>query len=362
MPRGDAARPSAGTQDVRFCRAPDGVRIAYAVHGTGPPLVVNTCWLSHLQYDWQSPVYRHFLEELGRFATVIRYDERGYGLSDWDVSDLSFPTRVADLEAVVEAAGLERFALLGMSQGGPVAIAYAHRHRERVSRLVLYATHSTPARRPEDAELMDTFVQLMRVGWARPDALFRRVFTSTLIPNATEEQMRWIDELQRMSTSAETAAAALVERRKVDVTEILPELDLPCLVLVSRGDKTVNSLAEARLLASSIPAATLVPLESDNHILLADEAAWPVFMAEVTEFLAPDRRFSLSASLPADPLTGREVEVLRLAAEGLDNATIADRLTLSVRTVERHLSNAYLKLGVTGKTARTAAVAHILNR
>lgn len=154
---------SAGSQDVRFCRAPDGVRIAYAVHGSGPPLVVNTCWLSHLQHDWQSPVWRHFVDELGQIATVIRYDERGYGLSDWDVADLSFEARITDLEAVVDAAGLDRFALLGMSQGGPVAIAYVVRHRDRVTRLVLHNAHTTPARTSDDAEMLDTFVQLIRV-------------------------------------------------------------------------------------------------------------------------------------------------------------------------------------------------------
>lgn len=187
---------------MRFCRAPDGVRIAYAVHGTGPPLVVNTCWLSHLQHDWQSPVWRHFVEELGRIATVIRYDERGYGLSDWDPADLSFEARIADLEAVVDAARLDRFALLGMSQGAPVAIAYLLRNRGRVTRLILSAAHAAAVRSAEDAQLVETFTQLIRLGWARPESTFRRVFTTSLIPQATEEQMCWVDDLQRMSTSS----------------------------------------------------------------------------------------------------------------------------------------------------------------
>ena len=197
MSRRKISRRPAGAQDVRFCRAPDGVQIGYAVHGAGPPLVVNTCWLSHLQHDWKSPVWRHFVEELGGIATVIRYDERGYGLSDWDVEDLSLEARISDLEAVVDAAGLDPFALLGMSQGGPVAISYAIRHPDRVTRLALSATHATPVRTADDEELSDTLVQLIRVGWARPESRFRRVLTAGLIPSATEEQMRWVDDLQR---------------------------------------------------------------------------------------------------------------------------------------------------------------------
>src|SRR5258706_7141371 len=191
----------AAAQEIRFCRAADGVRLAYAVHGQGPPLVIDSCWLSHLQYDWQSPVWRHFLEDLGAICTVVRYDERGYGLSDWDFEDCSLEARVRDLEAVVESAGLGRFALVGMSQGGPVAITYAVRHPERLTRLVLFGAWATLARKPVDQELFEAYLSMIRVGWARPDSLFRRVFTNLLIPGATEEQMRWVDALQRMSTS-----------------------------------------------------------------------------------------------------------------------------------------------------------------
>jgi len=349
-----------GTPDhVGFCRSSDGVRIAYATHGEGPPLVVNTCWLSHLQHDWESPVWRHFLVELGRLASVTRYDERGFGLSDWDAEDYTLDARVADLEAVVEAAGLERFALLGMAQGGPVAIAYTHRHPERVSRLILWGTYCVGARDPDKLEMQDTFSQMIRVGWARPDALFRRVFTNMMIPDATEEQMRWIDELQRISTSTEALLAARVERAKTDVTGLLPELDLPTLVLHARREQVID-FPEARVLASSIPGARLVPLDSANHILLADEPAWEVFKTEMAAFLEPDRAATAEVAQPAvESLTARERDVLRLAAEGLDNAAIAERLSLRSRAVGRHLSNAYLKLGVSGKVARAAAVAHL---
>lgn len=346
-------------QEIRFCRSGDGVRIAYAIHGDGPPLIVNTCWLSHLQHDWHSPVWRHFVEGLGRFATVIRYDERGYGLSDRDVSDFSFEARFDDLESVVKAIGLKRFALLGMAQGGPVAIAYAHRHPERVTRLTLHATYAKAERRPDDTELRKTFAQMIRVGWASPDASFRRVFTNYLIPGATEEQMIWVDELQRTSALAESAAAATVARGDADVTDLLPELDLPVLVLHSRGDRMVD-FAEARILASSIRHARFVPLDSSNHILLGTEPAWQAFIGELREFLEPDRAFEVPVSRPYGGLTPREIEVTLLAAQGLDNASIADQLNVSVRTVERHFSNVYLKLGLSGRTARAGAVAHIL--
>jgi pimeloyl-ACP methyl ester carboxylesterase/DNA-binding CsgD family transcriptional regulator len=354
---GKRATPTARDQ-VRFCRSVDGVRIAYATHGTGAPLVVNTCWLSHLQHDWQSPVWRHFLLELGELASMTRYDERGFGLSDWEVTDFSFEARIADLEAVVAAAGLDRFALLGMAQGGPVAIAYAHRNPHKVSRLILYGTWAASVRSAEGKALEDTFAQMIRVGWTRPDALFRRFFTNLMIPGATEEQMSWIDELQRTATTAELLIAARAERVKVDVSDLLGELAVPTLVLHARRER-ITDFGEARLLASSIPGARLVALDSANHIVLADEPAWDVFMSEVAAFLEPDGLAAGTLTAKAEPLTDRELDVLRLAAQGLDNAAIAERLSLSVRTVERHLSNIYLKLGVSGKVARAAAVARL---
>jgi pimeloyl-ACP methyl ester carboxylesterase len=164
---------------VSFCRSRDGVGIAYARYGEGPPLLIDSCWLSHLQYDWESPVWRHFVAQLGAVASTVRYDERGFGLSDWDVEDFSFEARVADLEAVADHAGLDRFALLGMAQGGQVAIAYAARHPERVTRLILFSCKATTVR---DAELEEAFLQMIKVGRARPESEFRRVFTSMMIP------------------------------------------------------------------------------------------------------------------------------------------------------------------------------------
>src|SRR3954467_11569347 len=225
-------------QEIRFCRAADGTRLAFAMHGSGPPLVVASCWLSHLQHDWQSPVWRHFLEDLGAIATVIRYDERGFGMSDWDVDDFSIEARRSDLESVVEAAGLDRFALLGMSGGSAAAMAYAAAHPDRVSRLILYGTVcGEPLIREGDAVAEEeTYRSMIRVGWAKDDPVFRRVFTTRFIPGANEEQMRWFDDLQRMSTSPANAVASRIGRQGVDIAADLPAIEAPTLVLQAVGD------------------------------------------------------------------------------------------------------------------------------
>lgn len=336
------------------------MRIAYAAHGHGPPLLVVSCWLSHLQYDWQSPVWRHFLDELGAFTTLFRYDERGFGLSDWRVDEFSLEARLADLEALVEDIGLDRLSLLGMSGGSPVAMAYAARHPARVDRLILYGASPLGRHTPAPTERELAFRALIRAGWAQEDPIFRRVFTNIFIPGATEEQMGWFDELQRMSTSTDNAVESRLARQEVNIVDLLPSIEAPALVLHARGDRT-TPFDDAVLSAGLIPNARLVPLEAANHILLADEPAWPVFVREVRDFMA-DASTAAAADAPAGlaDLTAREREVLRLAAEGRSNPEIAEALVLSVRTVERHLSNAYLKLGITGRAARTAAVASLL--
>jgi pimeloyl-ACP methyl ester carboxylesterase/DNA-binding CsgD family transcriptional regulator len=346
-------------QQVRFCRAPDGVRIAYAVHGNGPPLLISTCWLSHLQFDWDSPVWRHFLSALGQFATVIRFDERGHGLSDWDVTDHSLEARIGDLEAVADAAGFDRFALMAMAQGGPVAISYTARHPERVTRLAFYGSYAAAGQglSKEERDLEETFSQLIRLGWARPDSTFRRVFTSLMIPNATEEQMRWLDDLQLMAASASTAYLARKQRFAADATGDLDQLHLPTLIVHSLRDR-MNAFQHARRLAARIEGAELVPLDSDNHILLEDEPAWPVFVDAVRRFLGGDEA-PPAAQRVEDVLSPRELDVLRLVAAGRDNEEIAAALHLSVRTVERHLQNVYGKLGLSGRSARIAAAARL---
>jgi pimeloyl-ACP methyl ester carboxylesterase/DNA-binding CsgD family transcriptional regulator len=347
-------------QEVRFCRSADGTRIAFAVHGAGPPLLLSCCWLSHLEFDWESPVWRNFLLDLGKLATVIRYDERGFGMSDWDVSDFSLEARVADLEAVVDAAGLDRCAMVGMSQGGPVAITYSVRHPNRVSRLVLYGTYGVLVRSAESEELERTFQQLIKVGWARPDSTFRRVFTDLMIPGATEEQAGWLDALQARATSTENAMRSRAARADADVGSLLPDVAVPTLVVHARGDR-MNDFSDGRELASRIPHARLVPLDSENHITLSDEPAWPVFLEELGAFLAADGVTAASTPAALRTLTGREIDVLRLVGQGSDNAEVAQALSLSVRTVERHLTSIYTKLGLTGRSARAAAVARLLS-
>ncbi|HEX5825070.1 MAG TPA: alpha/beta fold hydrolase [Candidatus Limnocylindrales bacterium] len=353
--------PATVNQEIRFCRSPDGTRIAYAVHGSGPPLVVASCWLSHLQHDWQSPVWRHFLDELGAIATVIRYDERGFGLSDWQVTDFSIAARQADLETVVESLGLERFALLGMSGGSAAAMAYAIDHPDRLTRLILYGTvcGEPVVLEGEGLEVEETYRSMIRVGWAKDDPVFRRVFTTRFIPDATEEQMCWFDDLQRMSTSPENAVASRAARLVVDIAADLPRITAPTLILQAIGDRSM-SFDNAVQVSGQIAGARLVAMDSRNHILLADEPAWATFITEVTQFLEPDRRRYASDDPSTESLSPRERDVLRLCAEGLTNDEIATALTLSPRTVERHLSNVYLKLGLTGSAARTAAVARFL--
>jgi len=360
------ARPVASTpapeQEIRFCRGHGGVRLAYAIHGSGPPLVVVSCWLSHLQHDWQSPVWRHFLDQLGEIATVVRYDERGFGMSDWSVDDFSLEARVSDLEAILAAAGLERFALLGMSGGSAVAMAYAIAYPERVSRLILYGTVcGEPVTLSPDAMAEEeTYRSMIRVGWAKEDADFRRVFTKRFIPDATEEQMCWFDDLQRMSTSPANAVASRIARQQVDIHNEIPRITAPTIVLQATGDRA-TTFDNAVTVSSRISGARLVSLESRNHILLADEPAWSVFINEVSAFLEPERAHTeLAPDRPAEELSPRERDVIRLAAEGRTNEEIASALTLSIRTVERHLSNTYAKLGFGGRVARAAAVAAYL--
>ena len=347
-------------QRIRFSRTRDGVRIAYASHGSGPPLLVVSCWLSHLQHDWTSPVWRHFLEDLGAFTTLYRYDERGFGLSDWSVEDFSLDARVADLEMLVDDIGLGKVSLLGMSGGAPVAMEYAARHPNRVDRLILYGAYARGAGR-EASDEETAFRALIKAGWAREDPIFRRVFTTRFIPEASEEQMRWFDELQRMSTSTENALKSRAERRAVDIVDELPRIEAPTLVLHAAGDRA-TSLEHMRSVATLIPNTRFVILDSSNHILLDDEPAWEAFLIEVRAFLAEGRPTVAGASPDAVALSAREREILALAAEGHDNAAIAGRLVVSVRTVERHLSNAYLKLGVSGRAARAAAVAVLLRQ
>ncbi|WP_409330567.1 alpha/beta fold hydrolase [Trujillonella humicola] len=276
-------------QRIRFCRTRDGVTLAHARSGSGPPLVKAANWLTHLDHDWHSPVWRHWLVELSRRHTLVRYDERGCGLSDRDVASSTFEDWVADLEAVVDAAGLDRFPVLGISQGGPVAVTYAARHPERVTRLVLYGSYLqgrlVRATTEEDRAEHRLQVELARLGWGRDEPAFRQVFTSQFMPQGSRELWDRFNDLQRASTSAANAAHLLGVTGSIDAVEAATRVQAPTLVLHARHDQR-PPFEQGRLAASLIPGSRFVALDSHNHLLLADEPAWPVFLREVEAFLA----------------------------------------------------------------------------
>ena len=277
-------RPSMA-QQIRFCTESDGTRIAYATVGSGPSLVKTANWMSHLEYDWESPVWRHLYEELSRDHFLVRYDQRGNGLSDRDIEEISFDAFVRDLETVVDAAGLDRFALLGVSQGGAVSTAYAVRHPERVSHLVLYGSYTKGHNRRslEEREKHEALDALLRHGWGQDNPAFRQMFTGMFMPGANLEQMQWFNELQRVSISPENALRIRHVNGKIDVTELMPRVSVPTLVMHARDDVVVP-FSEGRELAMGIPGARFVALEGQNHLLLEDEPAWPRFLSELRAF------------------------------------------------------------------------------
>ena len=341
-------------QHVHFCTGTDDVRLAYAVHGSGPPLVRVATWLSHLELDWESPVWRHWLQRLGERHMLVRYDERGCGLSDTNIGDPSLDAWVGDLEAVVDAVGLERFALLGVSQGAAIAVAYSARHPDRVSDLVLYGGYARGRRFRGQDEEEDAIVSAIRAGWKVPNPAFRTVFGALFLPDGAPEQMEWYENLLLRTTTAEAAVGLYRARGGLDVSDHAKRVRARTLVMHARDDRVVPA-EEGRLLATLIPDAHLVLLESANHILLEHEPAWDVFLSEIDAFLGTDTTSGPPVAVAV--LSVRESEVLELVSQGLTNEAIADRLCLSVRTVERHLTNVYVKLGVSGKAGRAAAAA-----
>ncbi len=286
----DATPPDATyEQEIQFCTAPDGVQIAYSRIGQGPPLVKTGNWMTHLEFDFESPIWRHLYRELARDHTFIRYDARGNGLSDREVEHVSFAAFVHDLEAVVDAAGVERFALLGISQGCAVSIGYAIRHPERVSHLVLYGGFALGwnkrARTEAEKEQAAAMMTLMRLGWGQEDPAFRQLFTSQFIPGGTKQQADWFNELQRISTSPADAVRNFTANGDIDVTDLLAKVTVPTLVMHARDDARVPFDAGRRL-AAGIPGARFVSLPSRNHLILEDEPAFGRFLQEMRSFLA----------------------------------------------------------------------------
>jgi pimeloyl-ACP methyl ester carboxylesterase/DNA-binding SARP family transcriptional activator len=276
-------------QEIRFCRTTDGITLAYASSGEGPPLVKAANWLTHVDHDWHSPVWRHWLTELSRRHRLIRYDVRGGGLSDWDIPPATFDDFVSDLEAVVDHAGLDRFPVLGISQGAAVAVMYAARHPDRVSRLVLYGGYAqgtaVRARTEDQRRKHELELDLMHLGWGKDEPTFRQFFTVQFMPGGTREHWDAFNDLQLRTSSPENAARVLEVNGRVDIVDTAPQVKAPTLVLHARDDRR-PPLEQGRLLASLIPNSRFVVLESSNHILLADEPAWPVFLAETEDFLS----------------------------------------------------------------------------
>lgn len=344
-------------QDIRFCTSADGTRIAVAACGAGPVILRAAHWLSHVQYDLESPVWRPWVEALSARNTFVRYDPRGCGLSDRAVTDLSLPAWNADLAAVADTIEAEQFVLLGLSQGGALAIDYALAHPERVEKLVLINAYAQGARTRArtDAERLEaeTLVNFARIGWGRANPAFCRFFTNLFLPGGTEEQHGWWADLERRTASPEVAAELLRTMHGIDVLDRAARLDVPTLVLQCRGDMRVP-FEEGCKLAGAIPGARFVPLDSANHVLLPDEPAWTVLHDELARFIGQDAP-AAGRTARAAGLTPAESAVLALMAEGRDNRDIAARLGKSEKTVRNQVSVILDKLGVQSRAQAIVA-------
>ncbi len=281
------ARQILARQKVQFCTAHDGVRIAYASVGEGRPIVKAANWLSHLELDWDAPIWSPLFRELARDHRFIRYDERGNGLSDWDVDTIAFDAFVTDLESVVEATELHRFALLGISQGAAVSVEYAIRHPKRVSHLILFGAYAAGWRIDASEETIrerEAVMTLTETGWGQDNPAYRQIFSSTFMPGATAEELNWFNEFQRRTTSPENAVRFLSAFGDIDVRDRLQQLKVPTLVIHSLGDRRIP-VEIGRDIAASIPNAEFLGLESDGHLLLGREPASQVFVDAVREFI-----------------------------------------------------------------------------
>ncbi|MFC3281986.1 alpha/beta fold hydrolase [Litchfieldella rifensis] len=343
-------------QRVRYLTTSDRVHLAWAETGSGPTLVKPSNWLTHLEYDWESPVWRHWMSFLGEHFRFIRYDERGSGMSDWHIGDLSPARWLEDLTSVIDEAGVRApLILLGISQGAGTAISYAASHPERVSQLILYGGYARGwAQRgnPDTEQFYRAMLELMRHGWSSDNPVFRQVFTSRFIPGASEVQLGWFNDLCRRTTSAEIAVKLLEARGGMAVTGLLPMIRVPTLVLHAREDDVVP-VEEGRLIASEIPDASFVELDSPNHILLEHEPAWQTFQDRVLEFTG----LRHGHTPPLTDLSRREREIFDGITAGLTNAQIAERLHISEKTVRNHVSHLFDKLGVRSR-AQAIVLAH----
>lgn len=337
-------------QDIRFCTTADGVKLAYAVSGDGPPLVMSATWLTHLEHQWRSLAWRPWLDAFSRGRRLLRYDARGCGLSDRDTNDLSFDNWVSDFESVIDAAAFGRFDLLATCWGGPIAITYAARHPERVNRLILYGTYALGRLRwndhPREIEKARVLLDLTRLGWGNENHAFQQVWASAFQPGGTLEHLRSWSDQQRAATCAEIAVRLLQIGWNADVREVARKVKCPVLILHPERDAVVP-IEQGRLLASLIRDARFVQIDSQNHMPLADEPAWSRTVDEIAAFLkVPANHTARYRTLPLNELTPRERAVLEGIAEGLDNSEIAASLGLSEKTVRNHITRVFDKIGV----------------
>jgi pimeloyl-ACP methyl ester carboxylesterase/DNA-binding CsgD family transcriptional regulator len=338
-------------QQIRFCRSFDGTRLAYTLTGVGPVIVRSPHWLTHLEYEWDSPLWRPWIDEMSRTYTYLCMDERACGLSDWDVKDISFEAWVRDFEAVIDASGIERFALFGASQGSSIAVEYAVRHPERVTHLVLLGAYARGWLKrglpPERVAELHALLKLVEVGWGREDPAYRQMYSVQFIPGGNLEELASFSELQRRSCSPENAVRIIRSTFDIDVTASAPRVRCPTLLLHARGDRRAP-FEEGRILASLIPGSRLIPLETDNHILLKREPAFRHFFDELHAFIPPRAGAGDGQGFPE--LTEREGQILEHIARGRDNAQIAAHLGLSEKTVRNHITHIFDKIGVENRS------------
>jgi pimeloyl-ACP methyl ester carboxylesterase/DNA-binding CsgD family transcriptional regulator len=348
---------SQASQTIRFTTAPDGVRLAWAASGQGPTVVKAATWLTHLEYDWENPVWSHWTEFFSEHFCLIRYDERGSGLSDQNLDDFPITCWKEDLATVVDASAAEEpFVLLGISGGATPAVEYAVEHPERVSHLIIYGGYSSGWKAREDSESArrwQAIIELTELGWGRPEPVFRRLYTSLFLPEGTDEQLSWFDELCRRTTSPRTAALLMQCRGNVDIEHLLPRITVPTMIIHAVNDAVVP-FDQGRNMASQIPGAEMVPVDSKNHILMSSEPGWDQFKSAVLGFTG--RQSAEEAAIFAD-LSARERDILAGIAAGQTNAEIGAALFISDKTVRNHITNLFGKLGV-----KTRAQAIVLAR
>jgi pimeloyl-ACP methyl ester carboxylesterase/DNA-binding CsgD family transcriptional regulator len=336
-------------QTIRMVKTSDGVNVAWAAVGSGSTFVKASNWLTHLEYDWESPVWRHWTQFLAEHFHYVRYDERGCGMSQWDVAEVGASRWIEDLTAVIDvAAPTGPLVLLGVSQGAAAAVEYAVMHPDRVSHLILcgaYAQGNWKRNNPETESRYRAILELTRQGWGRDNPVYRQLFTSRFIPGATLEQVQWWNDLCRRTATPEMAARLLESRGHVDIVALLPRITTPTLVLHARRDEVVP-ISQGQLLASSIPNARFVELDSANHVLLDGEPAWQRFKDEVIAFtgVAAQTENPVFATLSV-----REREIVNLLARGLTNLDIGRELFISEKTVRNHVTKIFDKLGVSSR-------------